>query len=114
MIIPPDTFLTSHFKLIVELAARYRVPAIYPFPYFATAGGLVSYGPDLVESVKHTTQDEFNEVVVNGRTNVNAAERPAKPPPTTATSKLASRDMRPPCRPAATGATNLAEMAKSQ
>src|SRR6266705_984965 len=32
-----------------------------------------SFGPDLVDSVKHKTQDEFNEVVVNGRTNVNPA-----------------------------------------
>src|SRR6266571_5051496 len=32
-----------------------------------------SYGPDLVDSAKHTTQDEFNEVVVNGRTKLNPA-----------------------------------------
>ena len=39
-----------------------------------------SFGPDLVESVKHMTQDEFNEVVVNGRTNVNAANTSVMPP----------------------------------
>ena len=39
-----------------------------------------SYGPDLLESVKHTSQDEFNEVVVNGRTNVNAANTSVMPP----------------------------------
>ena len=39
-----------------------------------------SYGPDLVDSVKHMTQDEFNEVVVNGRTNVNAANTSVMPP----------------------------------
>ena len=39
-----------------------------------------SYGPDLVDSVKHMTQDEFNEVVVNGRTNVNAANTNVMPP----------------------------------
>ncbi len=39
-----------------------------------------SYGPDLVDSVKQTTQDEFNEVVVNGRTNVNAANTSVMPP----------------------------------
>jgi mono/diheme cytochrome c family protein len=39
-----------------------------------------SYGPDLVDSVKHTTQDEFNEVVVNGRTNVNPATTNVMPP----------------------------------
>jgi mono/diheme cytochrome c family protein len=39
-----------------------------------------SYGPDLVDSVKHTTQDEFNEVVVNGRTNVSASSTSVMPP----------------------------------
>ena len=39
-----------------------------------------SYGRDLLESVKHTSQDEFNEVVVNGRTNVNAANTSVMPP----------------------------------
>lgn len=39
-----------------------------------------SYGPDLLESVKHTTEDEFKEVVINGRTNVNAANTSVMPP----------------------------------
>jgi mono/diheme cytochrome c family protein len=39
-----------------------------------------SYGPDLLDSVRRTTQDEFNEVVVNGRTNVNAANTSVMPP----------------------------------
>jgi putative ABC transport system substrate-binding protein len=52
LIIPPDTFLAFHLKLVVELAARYRLPAIYPFRYFAAAGGLVSYGPDLVDQFR--------------------------------------------------------------
>jgi mono/diheme cytochrome c family protein len=39
-----------------------------------------SFGPDLVDSVKHMTQDQFNEVVVNGRTNVNAANTSVMPP----------------------------------
>ena len=43
-------------------------------------GACSSYGRDLLESVKHTSQDEFNEVVVNGRTNVNAANTSVMPP----------------------------------
>jgi putative ABC transport system substrate-binding protein len=35
--------------LLVELTARLRLPAIYPFRYFATSGGLVSYGFDQIE-----------------------------------------------------------------
>jgi methanol metabolism-related c-type cytochrome len=39
-----------------------------------------SYAPDLVDAVKHMTQDEFNDIVVNGRTNVNAAAENVMPP----------------------------------
>jgi putative ABC transport system substrate-binding protein len=46
LIIDPDNFTSSHRKLIVDLAARYRLPAIYSRRFFATAGGLASYGVD--------------------------------------------------------------------
>jgi len=39
-----------------------------------------SYAPSLVDLAKHMTQDEFNEIVVNGRTNVNAARENVMPP----------------------------------
>jgi putative ABC transport system substrate-binding protein len=52
LIIPPDTFLASHRDLLVELTSRYRLPAIFPFQYFAAAGGLASYGPDLVDQFR--------------------------------------------------------------
>jgi len=34
-------------ELIVELVARHRLPAIYPYPVFVEAGGLMSYGIDI-------------------------------------------------------------------
>ncbi len=40
---------TAQSKLIVELAARYRLPTIYPFGFHVKSGGLASYGPDAVE-----------------------------------------------------------------
>src|SRR5262249_25067546 len=49
-----DNFTSRHRDVIVELAARYKVPAIYPFRYFATAGGLMSYGADLLDSWRRT------------------------------------------------------------
>ncbi|HYJ43115.1 MAG TPA: ABC transporter substrate-binding protein [Xanthobacteraceae bacterium] len=39
-------------KLIVALAARHRLPAIYPYRYFVADGGLMSYGPDLVDQYR--------------------------------------------------------------
>jgi putative ABC transport system substrate-binding protein len=38
---------TVHRDLIIELAARHRLPAIYSARHFITSGGLISYGPDL-------------------------------------------------------------------
>src|SRR5262249_24027648 len=39
----------AHRGLIITLAARHRLPAVYPARYFVTAGGLISYGPDPVD-----------------------------------------------------------------
>ncbi len=38
-----------------------------------------SYAPDLVNSIKHMTQDQFNEIVVNGKRNVNTASQNVMP-----------------------------------
>jgi putative ABC transport system substrate-binding protein len=39
---------SNHPDVITGLAARYRLPAVYPFRYFVAAGGLLSYGPDII------------------------------------------------------------------
>lgn len=39
----------TYRRLLVDLAAKHRLPAIMPFPLFADDGGLIAYGPDLVE-----------------------------------------------------------------
>jgi putative ABC transport system substrate-binding protein len=39
-------------ELITALAARHRLPAIYPFRYYAAAGGLISYGPDTLDQFR--------------------------------------------------------------
>jgi methanol metabolism-related c-type cytochrome len=39
-----------------------------------------SYAPDLVDSVKHMSKDQFEDIVVNGRTNVSAASEEVMPP----------------------------------
>jgi putative tryptophan/tyrosine transport system substrate-binding protein len=52
LVIVSDPFIVAHRALIMGLAARHRLPAIYPFRYFATAGGLVSYGVDRDDSYR--------------------------------------------------------------
>ena len=49
LIITASTAAAVHRKLLIALAARHRLPAVYPFRYFATSGGLISYGPDTTD-----------------------------------------------------------------
>jgi putative tryptophan/tyrosine transport system substrate-binding protein len=52
LIVAPSGLAIANRALIIALADRYRLPAIYPFPYFATDGGLIFYGPDVVEQYR--------------------------------------------------------------
>jgi putative ABC transport system substrate-binding protein len=52
LIVLPGASTASHRDLIVAVAARYRLPAVYPFRYYATSGGLVSYEPDVVDQYR--------------------------------------------------------------
>jgi putative tryptophan/tyrosine transport system substrate-binding protein len=49
MLVLPDNFINSQRELIVTLAEKHRLPAIYPARFFVTAGGLVSYGIDVLD-----------------------------------------------------------------
>jgi len=53
LIIAPNAVTFGNSDRIVALAARYRLPAIYPFAFFAKSGGLISYGSD--------ASDQFRE-----------------------------------------------------
>ncbi len=44
-----------HRNLIITLAARHQLPAVYPIPYFARSGGLISYGPDSADQYRRAT-----------------------------------------------------------
>jgi ABC-type uncharacterized transport system substrate-binding protein len=48
LLVPADAGITVHCDLLIAVAARYRLPTIYPFRVMATSGGLMSYGPDVV------------------------------------------------------------------
>ena len=49
LIVQPGVFATAHRKWIVQLAARHRLPAVYPFRHFAAEGGLITYGLDIAD-----------------------------------------------------------------
>jgi putative ABC transport system substrate-binding protein len=49
LVIMPDPFLAAHIAPIVSAASRNNVPAVYNVSSFARDGGLLSYGPDLVD-----------------------------------------------------------------
>jgi putative tryptophan/tyrosine transport system substrate-binding protein len=49
LIVTSSPALGVHRDLIIALAARSRLPAVYPYRYFVTSGGLISYAPDLVD-----------------------------------------------------------------
>ncbi len=49
LIVMPHPVTVTHREVILKLATRYRLPAVYPFRYYAAEGGLMSYGIDLVD-----------------------------------------------------------------
>ena len=49
LIVAPDGGIAAHRGLIISLAANHHLPAIYPFQFYAAAGGLMSYGVDLYD-----------------------------------------------------------------
>jgi putative tryptophan/tyrosine transport system substrate-binding protein len=51
-IVMPDAFTTVHRQRIIQLAATYRLPAIYPYRYETIDGGLLSYGVDTVDLLR--------------------------------------------------------------
>jgi putative ABC transport system substrate-binding protein len=53
LIVTPSSLALVNRDLIVTLAARLRLPAIYPFRFFVSGGGLISYGPDVVDQYRH-------------------------------------------------------------
>jgi len=48
LIVTASGFGANHPDLFGELAARHKLPSVYPFRYFVASGGLISYGPDFV------------------------------------------------------------------
>jgi putative ABC transport system substrate-binding protein len=75
LIIFPDGLLLVHRELIVSMAARYRLPALYPFRVFAVNGGLTSYGLDFTELFQQAAS--FTDKILRG---AKPAELPVQAP----------------------------------
>jgi putative ABC transport system substrate-binding protein len=54
LIAAPDAFINTRRQLIMALAERHRLPAIYGFRQFVTEGALISYGPDTTDIVRRS------------------------------------------------------------
>jgi putative ABC transport system substrate-binding protein len=75
LIVMPDNFLTVHRQLIIALAARLRIPTVYPYRYFVEAGGLLSYGVDVTDLFYRAA--EYVSRILNG---ANPGDLPVQAP----------------------------------
>jgi putative tryptophan/tyrosine transport system substrate-binding protein len=58
-----------HRELIISLASRYRLPAIYPSRYFVTEGGLMSYGLDVTDQYRRAA--DYVDQILKGKKPAN-------------------------------------------
>jgi putative ABC transport system substrate-binding protein len=75
LILPQDSFTVVHRQLIVELAARHRIPAVYAFRYFTAVGGLLSYGVDVADQFQRAAT--YVDRILRG---TNPADLPVQQP----------------------------------
>jgi len=75
VVLPPDSTTFLHRDLIVTLASRYRVPAVYAFRNFVAMGGLMSYGVDYVDEYRQVAS--YVDRILRGAT---PAELPVQAP----------------------------------
>jgi putative ABC transport system substrate-binding protein len=64
-----------HRELIIASAARHRLPAIYPYPFFGSSGGLISYGPDTIDQYRRAAS--YVDRILNGE---KAGDLPVQAP----------------------------------
>jgi ABC-type uncharacterized transport system substrate-binding protein len=53
LILTSSALSARHRELIIALAARHKLPAVYPRRFYVTRGGLISYGPDWIDQYRH-------------------------------------------------------------
>jgi putative ABC transport system substrate-binding protein len=75
LLVQASSLAAVHRELIVAQAARHRLPAVYPFRYYVTSGGLIYYGPDPVD--QHRQAAEYVDRILKGE---KAADLPVQTP----------------------------------
>ncbi len=75
LVVMPDNSTTIHRHLIISLAARLRIPTIYPYRFFVEAGGLMSYGVDVTDLFRRAP--EYVSRILRG---ANPGELPVQAP----------------------------------
>jgi putative ABC transport system substrate-binding protein len=77
LIVLPDTFMATNRKTIFALVRQYQLPATYGFRFYASEGGLISYGPDFVEM--HRLSASYIDRILKGESPANLAiQQPTK------------------------------------
>jgi putative ABC transport system substrate-binding protein len=66
LVVTSSPFGTNNPGAVVSLASRYKLPAVYPFRYYVSAGGLASYGPDNVSQFRPAA--EYVDRILKGQT----------------------------------------------
>jgi len=56
LIFTTNASVSAHRDLIIKLADQYKLPAVYPYGYMVSSGGLVSYGPDIAEQFRRAAE----------------------------------------------------------
>jgi putative tryptophan/tyrosine transport system substrate-binding protein len=77
LIVAPDAFINTRRRLIMALAERHRLPAIYGFRQFVTEGALISYGPDTVDIVRRSAS-YVNRILKGEKTADLPVQAPTK------------------------------------
>jgi putative ABC transport system substrate-binding protein len=75
MIVVPSGLTIGNREMIIALAARHRLPAIYPFKFFAADGGVAAYGPDLSDLWRRAA--EYVDRILKG---AKSSELPVQAP----------------------------------
>jgi ABC-type uncharacterized transport system substrate-binding protein len=75
LIVTGNTLTMIHRELIITLAARHRLPAVYALPLFASNGGLISYGPDSIDPYRRAAG--YVDRILKGE---NPADLPVQQP----------------------------------